>query len=202
MSSSFGSRVANMEDAREFLRAMVRDLVVVSSPLEPTSVRSVMYAAIGVLDAENGLELLRPWMPQAQWLERCERMHRLGYMLCTPPTLPTNVTRCRSPSRLEVRLFITRAALSMFYQYWSSLGQSEAEMRQELQIQEATLNATDDLYLHAHIATILPAHLIPELHQHARAQERAHQRARGVVQLPAGPPPATPANPLAPGESA
>jgi hypothetical protein len=186
----------------EYLRAMVRDLVVVSPPLEPASVRSVLYAAIGVLDAENGLELLRPWMPQSQWLERCERVHRLGYMLCTPPALPTSVTLRRAPSRHEVRLFITRAALSSLYQYWSSLGQSEAEMRRELQVQEAILNATDDLYIHAHIATLLPAHLLPELHQHVRAQERAHQRARGVVRLPAGPPPATPANTVSPGEPA
>ena len=63
MCSTFGSRVVSIDDAREFLRAMARDLVVVSPPLEPTSVRSVLYAAIGVLDAENGLEL-RPWMPQ------------------------------------------------------------------------------------------------------------------------------------------
>ena len=115
MCTTFGSQTASMDDAREFLRAMVRDLVVVSPPLEATSVRSVLYAAIGVLDAENGLELLRPWMPQSRWLERCDRMHRLGFMLCMPPALPTSVTLRRAPSRQEMRLFITRAALSALY---------------------------------------------------------------------------------------
>ena len=172
---------------------MVRDQVVVSPPLEATSVRSVLYAAIGVLDAENGLELLRPWMPLSRWLERCDRMHRLGFMLCGPTTLPTSVTLRRAPSRMDMRLFITRAALSALYRYWTALGESEAEMRRELQIQEAMLNATDDLHLHSYIDTVLPAHLLPELHQHVRAQERAHQRARGVVVLPAGPPPPAPA---------
>ena len=101
-----------------------------------------------------------------------------------------------------MRLFITRAALSALYRYWSSLGQSEAKVRRKLQIQEAMLNATGDLHMHAHINTLLPAHLLPELHQHVRAQERAQQRARGVVQLPAGPPPATPANTISPAEPA
>ena len=202
MCTTFGSRVASIDDAREFLRAMVRDLVVVSPSLEATSVRSVLYAAIGVLDAENGLELLRPWMPQSRWMERCDRMHRLGLMLCTPPALPTSVTLRRAPSRQEMRLFITRAALSALYRYWSSLGQSEAEMRRELQIQEAMLNATDDLHLHAHIDTLLPAHLLPELHQHVRAQERAQQRATGVVLQPAGPPPPTPVSNVTHGEPA
>ena len=201
MCTTFGSQPASIDDAREYLRAMVRDQVVVSPPLEATSVRSVLYAAIGVLDAENGLELLRPWMPLSRWLERCDRMHRLGFMLCGPTTLPTSVTLRRAPSRMDMRLFITRAALSALYRYWTALGESEAEMRRELQIQEAMLNATDDLHLHSYIDTVLPAHLLPELHQHVRAQERAHQRARGVVVLPAGPPPPTPASNVTHGEA-
>ena len=112
MYTTFRSQLANADNAREFLRAIARDLVAVSPPLEATSVRSVLYAAIGVLDAENGLELLQPWMSLSRWLERCDRMHRLDFMLCVPPALPTSVTLRRAPSRQDMRLFITRAALS------------------------------------------------------------------------------------------
>ena len=49
-----------------------------------------------------------------------------------------------------MRLFIIQAALGVIYQYWESLGnQTEVEMRFEIQIQEATLNAADDLRLHS-----------------------------------------------------
>ena len=194
MSTGCGSIVATMPQARIFLRAMVQDHVIVSPPLEQASVHAALYAAINNVDAENGLALLRPWVPRSVWLDSAHRMLRLGYMLCSPPTIPSSVILRQGPSRADMRRFIIQAALGVIYQYWESLGnQTEAEMRFEIQIQEATLNSAEDLRLHSCIATVLPPDLVPEVHRRVRLLEAAHQRSRGVVVRPAGPPPPVPA---------
>ena len=194
MSTRHGSIVATMPQARIYLRAMVQEHVTVSPPLDQASVCAALYAAIDTTDAENGLALLRPWVPRSVWLDCAQRMLRLGYMRCSPPSLPSTVLLRQGPSRADVRLFIIQAALGVIYQYWESLGdQTEREMRFEIQIQEATLNAADDLSLHSCISAALPPDLVPEVHRRTRHLEAAHQRARGVVVLPAGPPPPVPA---------
>ena len=195
MSTRHGSIVTTMPQARIFLRAMIQEHVTVSPPLDQASVHAALYAAVDTVDAENGLALLRPWVPRSVWLDSANRMLRLGYMLCTPPTLPSTVLLRQGPSRADMRLFIIQAALGVIYQYWESLGnQTEVEMRFEIQIQEATLNAADDLRLHSCIAAALPPDMVPEVHRRARHLEAAHQRARGVVVRPAGSPPPMPAS--------